>query len=239
VTKSIFRIILFLLIVSVANADTRKRVVASESVESDVPLAYTHIAPSPAVIPGETFVIGTSVGYGFFDLFDITSNLVLDVQSVFNVSTKLGIFHNHDFAFAPYVSFETQSLIETDQFGNQTTVTSTAWLPGGVFSYRIAPALTGDTAFTYVSRNPPIPKSTVQDPRTALIQGNTGNQEFTVGVARTVALSMGVSYDFTYDIFGAGASIHVSGFQLGGHYYFNVGQGNFMPIFGFGFSTSF
>jgi hypothetical protein len=221
-----------IVLISIAKADTT-------SVGEDVPLSYTHIAPSPAVIPGGSFVLGTSVGYGFFDLFDVSSNLVSDLEGVFNIGAKIAVYHNHNFAFAPYVYFSTQSLIETDQSGNQATLTSTAWAPGAVFSYRVASKLTGDTAFTYVSRNPPIPKNTVQNPRTAYVQGNTGNQEFTLGITGSLALSMGASYDFTYDIFGAGASVHVAGFQVGGQYYFNVSQGNFMPILSVGFAASF
>jgi len=238
VSKLLSFIGIIFLLSSMSPADTTRRVVASES-SDEVPLAYTHILPSPAVIPAGRFEIGTSVGFGFFDFFDVSSNLVLDVQGVFNIGGKVALYHDHNFAFAPYVNFYTQSLTETDIYGNQTSLTSTAWAPGAVFGYRLASALTGDTGFTYVSRNPPIPKSSVQNPRTALIQGNTGNQEFTVGISGSFAISMGMSYDFTYDITGAGASIHVAGFQIGGQYYFNVGQGNFMPILAAGFSAPF
>jgi hypothetical protein len=50
---------------------------------------------------------------------------------------------------------------------------------------------------------------------------------------------MGASYDFTYDIVGAGASLHFGGFKIGGHYYFNVAEGNFLPILGGGYAGNF
>jgi len=175
-----------------------------------------------------------------FDLLDFTSNLVYDFEGVFNIGTKLALYHDHDFAFAPYVSYSSQTYTSTDpNTGIQTNVNSTAWTPGVTFSYRLLPSIVGHTGGTIVIRNPTIPKSSVQNPRTALVQGNTGNQEFTLGITRVVALSTGISYDFTYDIFGAGASLHISGFQIGGHYYFNVSQGNFLPILGGGYSGNF
>lgn len=228
----------FIFLSSLGLADQRvtHREVAAES---EVPLAWTHLLPSTAVIPSGKFVIGTSIGFGMFDFIEFTNNLVLDFEGVFNVGTKLALYHDHDFAFAPFLTYESQSYQSTDQFQNVTTVNSTAWIPGATFSYRLTGGVTGHTGASFPIRNPPIPQSSVQNPRTALVQGNTANQEFTFGLGNKVGLSTGVSYDFTYQITGAGASIHVSGLQIGGHYYFNVGQGNFLPILGAGYSVDF
>jgi hypothetical protein len=234
-----FRIIvIFIVLFSLTSQAARRKSV--DDSEGDVSLALTHILPSTAVIPAGTFAIGTSAGMGFFDLFDITTNLVYDFQSVFNVMGKVAVYHDHDFAFAPYVSFLTESVVvTTDNLGDQGSLTSTAWEPGATFSYRIAPQFTGHTGFLLVFRNPPIYQWQVQNPRTALVQGNTVNQEFTTGITSGFAFSTGASYDLTYQIWGAGASFHISGFHIGAHFYFNVGEGNFMPILGGGWSGSF
>ncbi len=237
--RCLFFISGIILLSSLGNADQKvtHREVASDS---EVPLSYTHILQSTAVIPGGSFVVGTTVGFGMFDFIDFTTNLVYDIEGVFNIGTKVALYHDHNFAFAPYLSYSSQTYQSTDPVSLITTnVNSTAWEPGATFSYRLTSGITAHTGGTFPIRNPSIPKADVQNPRTALIQGNTGNQEFTFGFSRAMALSTGVSYDFTYDIFGAGASIHVSGLQIGAHYYFNVTQGNLLPILGAGYTGNF
>ena len=49
-------------------------------------------------------------------------------------------------------------------------------------------------------------------------------------------LWLGMSYDFTYDIWGAGASVHLNSLQIGAHYFFNVGVDSILPILGFGYA---
>lgn len=242
--KLIFLTLTLLSTVSLAQSQvqtqTQTRTVASEGGGGgDSPVAWTHLAPSPAVIPNGEFVIGTSAGVGIGDVVDFSTNLVLDLEQELNVMSKIAIYHDHDFAVAPFVMLSTQSITTTDQFGNQSTSNSTAWFPGATVAYRLDGNLTADTSFMAAIRNPSIPMSLVQNPRTSLIQGSTGYQELTFGFSRKVGLSTGVSYDFSYQIWGAGASIHISGFQIGGQFYFNVGQGNFLPILAVGYAANF
>jgi hypothetical protein len=218
-----------------ALAAKKKRLPYEDAGETSVPLAYTHLLPSTSVIPGGTFVVGTSLGYGFFDVFDISTNLFLDLAQVFNVSSKVHLFQNEDFAMAAFISYASQTAKTYLTNGQVVTNTYTAIQPGGVVSYYLFPSVTGHTGATFTSRNPALAKSDLQQ-RDGFIQGTFINQEFTYGLSRKLALSVGGSYDLTYDIWGAGASVHVGGMQFGAHYFFNVAVDSFLPVLGFGYA---
>jgi hypothetical protein len=214
----------FFLILEFSNsawAIRKRQHVVDDDEDFSVSLGYTHLLPSAFVIPSGNFVLGTSAGFGIFDIADLTTNLVYDLDGIFNISTKFAIYHTANFAFAPYVTYTTQTVQGYDMNGNGTTQTSTSLQPGATFSYRILPRLTGHVGGSVVVRNPTIPKGSTNPARTAFVQGTTMNKEFTYGFTQNFALSTGASYDFVYDIWGAGMSFHFGGFQLGGHYYFN------------------
>jgi hypothetical protein len=224
-------ILIFLIILSSVFVDARQ----SES--GDTPLSYTHILPSTSVIPGGDYVIGTSAGFGLFNFLDFTTNLIYDLEGVFNVMGKIGLIQNHDFGFAPFVTYSAQNLSYYDTNGNLQSPYDTALGVGATFSYRFSSDIIGHTGGEVMTRNPPISKGSI--PRTALIQGSNINQEFTFGFTRSFAVAPGASYDATYDIWGAGATFYIANFAVGGHYYFNVQQGNFLPILGVNFSSNF
>lgn len=241
------RLLCFLVIFAVGatvGAEVKHKRLPYEPEETKpVSLAYTHLLPSTEVIPGGTFVLGTTLGLGVLDLFDVTTNLYLDLAQVFNIGTKIHLFRNDEFAVAAFATYTSQSIqvvttnVSTGAQANLSQ-TFTALSPGVVVSYYLLPQLTGHSGFTYTSRSPVLNKSDFQ-PKNGFVQGNVINQELTVGLSDTLALSAGGSYDLTYDITGAGASLHIGGFQIGGHYYFNVSQGSFLPILGGGYSVNY
>jgi hypothetical protein len=237
-SRLLIALFIFLIFPNLVHAAKKERLPYEDEEVIPLPLAYTHLLPSTSVIPGGSFVIGTTLGYGFFDVFEITTNLYLDIASVFNISGKVHLIQNDEFAVAAFVSYESQP-IKTLSATPPATVTNTysSLQPGAVISYYILQDLTGHTGFTYTSRNPALSKSDMQ-PKDGFVQGNFVNQEFTYGLARNVAVSLGTSYDLTYDVFGAGASIHLSGLQLGAHYFFNVGVDSFLPILGFSYALN-
>lgn len=201
-------------------------------------LGVTHILPSVYVLPDRQIVLGTTVGIGLFDVVDFTSNLFLDLQQVFNISSKISVWGNDNHAVALTASFVQQTVKFQSRFNNSyTSENATMFSPGAVYSYRIWPTFTGHFGGNFVFRNPAVPKSSLFE-RTAYVQGTTLHKEFTKGISKTLAVSSGLSYDVTYDIWGVGASAHIGGFQLGAHYYLNVSEGSFMPIIAGGFTTS-
>lgn len=222
-----------------AQAEKRQKLPYEPEDEPAVPLGYTHLLPSTSVIPGGTAVVGTTLGYGFFGVFDITTNLFLDLVQDFNIMGKVHLYRDDEFGVAVYVGYDSQSAKVYDAVvpGQIDTNTYTSLQPGGVVSYYLLPQLTGHTGMTFTVRNPTLPKSSLSQ-KDGFIQGNFANQEFTFGINRGVALSTGASYDFTYDIWGAGASIHLGGLQIGAHYYFKVDVDSFLPILGFSYAMN-
>lgn len=203
----------------------------------DVSLSATHILPSTSVIPTGSLLLGTTIGTGFFDRMEITSNLFLDLQQVFNVAAKLKVIRTDNFGFAVFGSYWTQSVNVQAASGlnASTSQNMSAISPGAVFSYRVSKKLVGHLGGTYAISNPVIEKDKLYK-KTAYLQGFTVNKEFGILVGG-VAITPGVSYDITYDIPGVGASVHFSGFQIGGHYYTNVSDGSFVPIVSAGFAA--
>lgn len=209
---------------------------------SKLALTVTHLLPSSLVLPGGTLMLGTVAGLGLFDIFDITTNLYLDIEQVLNVNFKANLFHNEDYSLALFTSVVSQtvrysrfnvSLNSTEQLSQA----STAVFPGAVFSYRILPQLIGHIGGRLAIRSPQLTKADLGTTRTALVQGNTINKEFSYAINQVVAVSLGGTYDLSYDVAGVGASIHVGGFQIGAHYYLNVTEGAVLPIIGGGYTS--
>jgi hypothetical protein len=225
---------------SVAHAQNRSSRVRQSESTSKISLGATHLLPSVFVIPGGQLILGSSIGYGFFDVFDITSNLFLDLSSVFNVQGKFSVYRDEDFGIAVYVGYSSQQTKVYDSATGQTNKdqSSTAVEPGATVSYRLLDNLTAHTGLSQTIRNPEIKKADVQAYKNGFLHGTMLSQEFTAGIARNFALSIGGSYDLVYEISGAGASIHIGGFQLGAHYYFNVQTGSVLPILGGSYSTT-
>lgn len=208
-----------------------------------VSMGYTHLLPSPYVMPGGQLVLGTTAAYGIMDVAELSTNLYLDFQEVFNVSVKANLLNEPLYALAVYASYyrrpiRTIVVDATAPLGTRTdTVSSNAVTPGAVFSYRLRNRWVGATGFSYSINSPSVSKAELQE-RTAFVSGLQFVQELTYGFNENLALSGGVSYDATYDITGIGASVHLGNFQIGAHYYLNVVKGSIQPIIGGNFSTS-
>ncbi|MCC6277451.1 MAG: hypothetical protein IT289_06005 [Oligoflexia bacterium] len=237
-------IVLTLVLFSGINSDAQERRarIRESQGPSQLSLAPTHVLPSVFIIPGGQIILGTTVGIGLFDVLELTSNLYLDLNSVFNVQAKVSLYQSNDFGLAVYGGYLSQS-VKTQVYDTASasllnrTITSTAFEPGVVASYRIFSRMTGHLGVKHVVRNPEIKKADLEE-KSGFISGTTVNKEFTFGLNRTLALAVGGSYDLTYDIPGAGASLHIGGFQIGAHYYFNVKTGAIMPIIGGSYSTT-
>ncbi len=232
--------LLLILIIIPSLAWSKKRKPWQDPVET-VSLGYTHLLPSAYVLPHLNLVLGSTIGMGLFDVAEISSNLYLDVQQAFNLSTKVSLLANEDFAFALFASYITQQVRVKYTIANTTRMdekfdTMTSIRPGGVFSYLILPKLSGHIGVEYSIRNPEIKKDDLAK-KTSFVRGTTVYKEFTYGFKKGMAVSAGGSYDLSYDVPGVGASLHIGSFQIGGHYFFSVVEGPFQPIIAGSYST--
>ncbi len=241
--KNFIFIIFAALVLFCGNTGAAKEKIVAHSEESPISLGVTHLLPGVFVIPSGELILGTSVGFGILDLIEFSSNVWLDLEQVFNVSTKIGIYHSHDFGVAVWGTYSSQILQTSllDQYGNTISTqntTSTAVTPGFTLSYRLAEGIVTHFGAGFTQRSPPISKASLTQ-RTGFIEGNVLYHEYGFGLGKSIAFAPGVSYDTTYDIWGAGATVHVAGFQIGAHYYFNVSTGSLLPLIGGAYTAEY
>src|ERR1035437_5536022 len=98
------------LILTAATAHAARHRITQTSEEAPVSLGLTHLLPSVDIIPGGMIVLGTSMGVGVLDLFDLSTNLWLDFQSVFNISAKINLLRNQDYGLAVFATYTSQSV---------------------------------------------------------------------------------------------------------------------------------
>lgn len=232
-------LLLTILILQFSNSQAApaKKIVAKTS--SNVSLGTTHMLPSAFVIPGGTLILGTTVGVGLFDVFDITTNLYLDLYNVYNVAAKFNILADEAVAFAIHASYVSQTIrTQADLSSPVVSYNATSIAPGATFSYRISPGFVGHIGGKAVIRNPELTKAAFV-PKTGFVQGTTVNKEFAFALTPNTTLALGASYDLSYDIPGAGLSFFLGNLQLGAHYYFGVTDGAIQPLIGGSYTTSF
>jgi hypothetical protein len=203
-----------------------------------VSLGFTHLLPSTYVPKSGSLIVGTSLGYGILGIGELSTNLFYDFDNVYNVFGKVSFWQGEDFGFAIHATYTSQNVDKIDSLGAVTKIMTTSIAPGFTLSYRLFQELTGHAGAIFVNRDPNITKNDIAS-KSGFLQGTTIFKEFTLGFGRNVAISLGGTYDTTFDYWGAGMSVHFEGFQLGGHYYFGVTDGQFLPIVGIGYTAGF
>jgi hypothetical protein len=193
--------------------------------------SYTHQLPSPGTLPAGRLVIGTSAAVGITDFFQVGSDLIRDFYQVYNANGKLSILDYDTFASALTLGWEHFNLNDIDSRNPDLSITS--WQPGMVTSFLLHPQLAwfvgGNLNFTNV------------DLETSELKTSGAMHGFELASDLSWAynpkkkgignvLSSGVSYDFTYHLFGVGISHHWPGFHLGFHYYPNATKYKLQPI---------
>lgn len=216
---------------SLAEAKKRK---PWQKIKPGVSLGATHMLPSPYVMAHLQLALGTTVGMGLFDVAEISSNLYLDFQQVFNLQAKFNLVNEEDIALALWGAYSTQSVkklnvdpvtsAESTQFVNVNSVE-----PGAVISYRLMRRLAGHTGVSHNMYSPTLTKSDLSQ-KSAFVRGTSVSQEFAYYLNKQMTVALGGSHDFTYEYSGVGASLHISGFHIGGHLFLDVKEGAFFPI---------
>jgi hypothetical protein len=193
--------------------------------------AYTHMLPSPYNIPGGKLVIGTTSAVGLTDFLQVSSDIIRDFYQVFNATAKLQLLDFDGFALALTMGWEHYNLNNIVPTNPDLAVTS--WQPGGVTAFSLDPQLAlfvgGHLNLTNVDFNSNGVESS------GYVQGFFMESDLSWAYnpkKKSIgnALSAGVTYDFTYKIYGIGISHHWPGLHLGIHYYPNADQYKVQPI---------
>ena len=195
-------------------------------------LGYTHLLPSPFTIPGGRLVLGTSIGLGLTDFFQVSTDVIHDFYKVYNASAKVAVLDFQEFALALTLGYVNYDLHDIDPTNPPTSVTS--WQPGFVAAYEpiehVSHAFGGNLNLTKAELE------NIPGLRTSgYVTGVTVENDISWAYnpkKRHVGnvLSAGVTYDFTYKIYGIGMSHHWPGFHVGIHYYPNATKYRVQPI---------
>ncbi|MBS1961147.1 MAG: hypothetical protein JST04_02945 [Bdellovibrionales bacterium] len=212
---------------------------AARGNEVNAAFGFTHLLPSPFNVPGGTWALGTSVAYGVFDYLQVSTNVVRLVNQYWNVQAKVPLVEYPTFIASAYVDYENFNPHHYED--TNPDVRLKRWLPGLVTGYEITPDIAffigGNFAFGQKS---PTPVTTTS----GYLHGAQANMEwswlYNPSTSRlgNNAISLGVKYDFTYDLFGLGFTHHWRSFDAGLHYTF-ADRNRFLPIFGFSVGANF
>jgi hypothetical protein len=228
---------------------TGKKVKTSKTapaVEGDAPrndevnaaFPYTHLLPSPLNIPKGSYVFGSTVAYGLFDSFEISTNVMRTISQQWNFRAKVPLVEYPTFIASAFVDYTTFNANHYDE-SNPDEWTK-RWQPGLVTGYEITP----DIAF-FLGGNFSFGKATNPIMTTSgYLHGATANMEwswmYNPSTSRlgNNAISLGIKYDFTYSMLGFGFTHHWKAFELGVHYTF-ADRSRFLPMFGFNVGANF
>lgn len=203
-------------------------------------LGYTHLLPSPYTLPAGKIVLGTDVAFGITDFLQIGTSALYDILQVYNANVRISVLDFPGFSFALTGGIESYNLQNIDSSNPSVQVTS--YLPGAVAGV----ALTRDFGLL-VGGNLNFSSQTVNLnglATSAYTHGASAESDVSWAAVSNkgwpvLVLSGGVSYDFTYQLAGVGASVHFKGFHLGAHYYPAATDYKVVPILAGGAAVDF
>ena len=201
---------------------------------------YTHLAPSPFTLQAGKVVFGTDVTVGVTDFLSVGTGLLRDAFQFYNANAKVSLASTSDFACA--LTFTAEAFNYDTISSNNPNYTVVTYQPGAVAAYAIIPNL---AVFAYgdLSLSHPDPITSGIDTAgyvSGSLIGSDVSWAYSPGKKRIGnAVSAGVTYDLTYQIFGFGVSHHWPGYQVGLHYYPNATQYKVQPILAGGYVYHF
>ncbi|MGE4232406.1 MAG: hypothetical protein AB7F43_03670 [Bacteriovoracia bacterium] len=195
---------------------------------------YTHLMQSPLTLPAGRLVYGVDTAMGLTDFLQVGTNVLRDFFRIYNANAKLSFIDSKTFAFALTGGFETYNLKDLSDSNPDTRFTS--FLPGLVMAFALAEPVALFLGGNWNISNPqPVTTGIV---KSGYLRGANVSADLSwaynppskklKGVGNLV--SMGMSYDITYKLFGVGLSHHWRGFHLGAHYYVNADKNKWLPI---------
>lgn len=202
-----------------------------------------HLLPSPFTLDAGTLVIGTQAAFGVTDFFQIGTDLVRDINEVFNVNAKFSLVDREEFAIAFVGAFETYNYQAFSSRNPDIRVNS--WQPGLVLAYQMAePEFACFNGITFNISQTQLQTTGID--KSGYVRGTVVGMDCSweynppskkSGLGNV--FSGGVTYDFHYGIYGLGFSHHWPGFQLGLHYYPLAEKYRILPIINVGIAAAF
>ncbi len=188
-------------------------------------LNHTHLLPSPFTLPAGRVMIGSLTGIGITDFFELQTHLLANFYNAYNLQLRASMIDSPTSAASLSIGFSYMNFSSNQHIS--------AWLPGGVVGIEIAPHLAFFFGGNLFLSNLPSTSQSVQT--SGFLQG--GQIETDLSWAYDVksnrlgnVVSMGFTYDTTFQFYGFGLSHHWMGFHLGIHYYPNVNENHVQPI---------
>ncbi|MBY0470543.1 hypothetical protein K2X30_05190 [bacterium] len=199
--------------------------------ESNPLFFYTHRMSSPYTMPAGRLYLGTSVGVGVTDFLQISTDVVRDIYKTYNVQAKLSVLDSSAFAVALTGGYVTYNYADA-AVGNPNLQINTVQ-PGGVIAIGLAPTLAWFVGGHVDITNTQLITSGITT--SGFFSGTTLESDLSWAYSPEKkhlgnVLSVGVTYDTSYRIYGVGMSHHWPGFHVGLHYYPNAAINKLDPI---------
>lgn len=206
--------------------------------ESNAAFPYTHLLPSPFNIPQGAWVLGTTAAYGVFDFLQVSTNVVRLIDQHWNVEAKVPLIDFPTFMATAYVNYESYNPHHIAI--SNPDLNFSRWQPGIVTAYELSPDLALFVGGNFSFGKDPVPVTTTSGYMKGARLETDISWLYNPASSRLGdnALSLGVTYDTTYSLFGFGISHHWRSFTAGVHYTF-ADQNRFLPIFGFNLTAGF
>lgn len=200
---------------------------------SNILFAFPHLSPSPLTLPAGRLLLGTQVSYGVTDFLQLQTDLLRDLYGFYNAGVKLQIWDTELAAVALTLGFETYN--PNDFCASCSSVQITSWQPGVAVALLAIDRLAwfGAANLNYQKFDVTLAEGTSHSSiRGARLSSDLAWAYHPPTQKRDISnvLAAGVSYDFSYGLFGIGLSHHWPGFQVGFHYYPNADQRKILPI---------
>ena len=204
----------------------------AQSVENPM-FSFTHMLPSPFTLPAGRLVLGTQFAYGLTDFLQIGTDVFRDFYKIYNANAKVSLLDFPEYATALTLGFEHYNYKDIDSGNPDLKVTS--WQPGAVTSLEVMPYVAwffgGHLNFSQTTLRTESIKTS------GLVRGYNAETDLSWAYnphpkkkSMGNVLSGGVTYDFSYKIYGVGISHHWPGFHVGVHYYPNASKYKLAPI---------
>lgn len=226
---------------------TSKKVGKPVSAREDVPTGpeepnpafpYTHLLPSPFNVPQGALILGTSLTYGVFDFFQVSTNLMRTLNQHWNFQAKVPLIEYPTFmatAFVDYENFNPRNISDLNP-----DVRYARWQPGLTTAYELGREMALFLGGNFSFGKDPVPVVR----KSGYLKGARMEADwswlYNPASSRLAdnAIAAGITYDLTYELFGLGLTHHWRNFQLGVHYTF-ADTNRFLPILGFQAGSTF
>lgn len=225
--KKIIQLVLLPTAALVFSAETVKPVHAAEN-----PMFYyTHMLPSPFTLPAGRLVLGTYIGLGLTDFFQVGTDALRDFYKVYNVDGKISFLDFYEFAAAFTVSYQHFNYKDIDSGNPDVTIDS--WQPGITTGYALDKYLSFALGANLNLTSAKVSTNNIKT--SGFVRGVSSEADLSWAYnpkKKSIGnvISTGASYDFTYELFGIGISHHWPGFHVGFQYYPSASKNKIQPI---------